>query len=583
MFRKKSIQVKLFVFLFFILTVFVSVITIFAWFVPRRELEVRTNQTMSESLEQIGKNVEVRVNSSKRYIYTMKNSKEFKENLKEFNEATDNTRRNELMLLLQRYIVNLSYKDENITSLFLYGRDRTVFAYGGVTCGLNELKEEPWYQKTMAMKGNIYTGGGYKNPIVNSNVDKVFVVGGALYSSDIYSEMTESHDDHELLGSVFVIMDNERFEDIYKTMGSEYSGNITILDSADNLVSGVASGFDVSKLNRQNEKNNHGIMHTEINGEKSIVFYYITPGENFKIISTVPESVYFSDINSLSGSLILAAFIFYVFMLIIAYKITKQIASPIKMLYIAIKGMRGDNSADDNEVEGIAKEVENMQGQIKDFVDSELRLEREKNQYELKSLQYQINPHFFNNILSSIRFKVMKNNDTESAKMLETLANFMRRSITKTGTFVTVREELNLVSDMVYLYGMQYGCELNVEYRVNPEQKKIKIPNMILQPLIENSLIHGISSNPESAFIIIECYDDDETVLFRVSDNGVGISGEKLAELKADLSKDGEKKHIGMYNVKQRLLLHYGERASMDFGGDKGGFWASLKLPKTTQ
>ncbi|GEM_PF-3967127 len=581
MFRKKSIQVKLFIFLFFILTTFVSAITIFAWVVPRHMLEVRTNQTVSESLEQIGKNVVVRVNSSKRYIYTMKNSKEFKENLKEFNETTDNIRRNELMLLLQRYIVNLSYKDENITSLFLYGRDKTVYVYGGVTRGLNELKDESWYQKTMEMNGNIYTGGGYKNPIVNSNVDKAFVVGGALYSSDIYSEMTVLKEDRELLGSVFVIMDNERFADIYKTMDSEYSGNITILDSADHLVSGEPLGFDIIELKRQKEKNNHGIMRTEVNGEKSLVFYYITPGEDFKIISTVPESIYFSDINSLSGSLILATFIFYIFMLGIAYKITKQIASPIKMLYIAIKGMRGGNPADDNEVEEIAKEVRNMQEQIKDFVDSELRLERERNQYELKSLQYQINPHFFNNILSSIRFKVMKNNDAESAKMLETLANFMRRSITKTGTFVTIREELNLVSDMVYLYGVQYGCALNVEYRVTPEQKKIKIPNMILQPFIENSMIHGINSNPESAVIVIECKDDEESVSFRVADNGAGISRDKLAELKLHMREGGEKNHIGMYNVKQRLLLHYGEKAFMDFGGDERGFWVSLRLPKT--
>lgn len=581
MLNKKSIQVKLLIFLFFILTVFVAVIEVFVWFVPRHDLSVRTNQAISDSLEQIGKNVEVRVNSSKRYIYTMKNSKEFKENLHEFNTTTDTVRRNELMLLLQRYIVNLSYKDENITSLFLYGRDRTVYAYGGVTTGLNALKTEPWYIRTMEMKGNIYTGGGYKNPIINSNVDKVFVVGGALYTSDIYPEMTAVNEDRELLGSVFVIMDNERFSDIYKTMDSEYSGNITILDNEDNLVSGEPLGFDIAELNRHHEQNDSGIMNTTVNGDKSLVFYYITPGESFKIISTVPEKIYFADINSLSGSLILAAFVFYIFMLIIAYKITKQITSPIKMLYIAIKGMRGDGKVDDNEIEGIAKEVSNMQSQIKDFVDSELRLEREKNQYELKSLQYQINPHFFNNVLSSIRFKVMKNNDIESAKMLETLANFMRRSIKKTGTFVTVREELNLVSDMVYLYSMQYECELKVEYRVNSDQKKIKIPNMILQPLIENSMIHGISADPENAEIIIECSDDDTTVSFKISDNGAGISEEELEKLKKDIDGDAEKSHIGMYNVKQRLILHYGDKAFMDFGGDEGGFWVLITIPKT--
>lgn len=583
MIRKKSIQVKLLVFLFFILTVFVAAISIFAWVVPRRELEMRTNQTMSDSLEQIGKNVEVRVNSSKRYIYTMKNSREFKENLREFNTTSDNIRRNEIMLQLQRYIVNLSYKDENITSLFLYGYDRAVYAYGGVTRGLNELKSEPWYLKTMEMDGNIYSGGGYKNPIANSSVDKIFVVGSVLYSSDIYSEFTETQEGHEVLGSVFVIMDNERFSDIYKTMDGEYSGNITILDSENNIVSGEAPGFDIKELKNTKEKKNHGTLRTEVNGEKSLVFYYITPGENFKIISTVPESIYFSDINSLSGSLIIIAFIFYIFMLLIAYKITKQITSPIKMLYIAIKEMRGEGAAYDNEVEEIAREVHNMQDQIKDFVDSELRLEREKNQYELKALQYQINPHFFNNILSSIRFKVMKNNDTESAKMLETLANFMRRSITKTGTFVTVREELNLIGDMVYLYGVQYGCEINMEYRITPEQKKIKIPNMILQPLIENAMIHGISSNPESSVTIVECSDDNETVSFKISDNGVGISAEKLEELKSDMDSGSAESHIGMYNVKQRLLLHYGESSRMDFGGDETGFWVFLSFPKTTQ
>lgn len=582
MLHKKSIQLKLFIFLVFILTVFVTAVAIFAWIAPRRELETRINQTMSESLEQIGKNVEVRVNSSKRYLYSMKNSKEFKETLRAFNQETDNIKRNELMLQLQRYILNLSYKDENVTALFLYGRDRSVYAYGGVTRGMNELKTEPWYGQTMELNGNIYTGGGYRNPIANSNVDKVFIVGAALYDSDIYSEMTEREPERELLGSAFIVMDNERFRDIYKKIDGENLGNITILDGADNLVSGEPLGFSMAELDEKRGENSGGIMYTRIEGEKHIVFYYVTPGEQFKIISTVPENAYFSDINSLSGSLILAAVIFYIFMLLIAYKITKQIASPIKMLYIAIKGMQDGGVTEADEVEGIAKEVSNMQAQIKEFMDSELRLEREKNQYELKSLQYQINPHFFNNILSSIRFKVMKNHDLESAKMIETLSNFMRRSITKTGTFVTIREELNLADDMVYLYGMQYGCELHVEYRVTRDQKKLKIPNMILQPLIENSMIHGISAAPENAHVVIECTDDEETVSFRIWDNGAGISQERLASLREDLESGEERNHIGMYNVKQRLQLYYGNRAEMDFGGDENGFWVFMKLPKTT-
>lgn len=576
MLGNKGVRFRLFVIVSMILTVFVAVIILFAWFMPRYELRTRTNTAVINTLEQIGKNANVCINSNRRYIYAMKNSKDFKEHLLAFDSEQDYVARNELVLWMQRYLLNLSYKDENISALWLYGKDRMIYSLGGVSAAPNELFQEEWYQKTMDLQGGIFAQGGYKNPIINSSVDKAFIIGNAIYMSDTYSELTVPEEEAEWLGSVFIIMDNSKFHQIYDEMQSDSLGTITILDGKNRVISGECPpGLEEIDFSSYADKT-QGVASEMLGGEKSLIFYYTVPGGDLRIVNTVTEKEYFSDTSSLSRILILVTLLFYVIMLLVTVRLTKQIAAPIQMLYAAIRGVRGEKDGK-NEIEGIAKEVEVMQRQLKSFVDTEVELEREKNQLELRALQYQINPHFLNNILSSIRFKVLKNNDLESAKVLETLAKFMRRTITKAGSMVTLREEINNIRDMAYIYSVQYECELQVVYQITEEQKKIKIPNMILQPLAENAFVHGAGANPQDTVIVLSCEQTEEETILSVSDNGVGIRPEQKEELIQSL-EGINKTHVGLYNVKQRLKLHYGEKSSFYVDGDENGFCVKIVL-----
>ncbi|MDO4489673.1 MAG: histidine kinase [Lachnospiraceae bacterium] len=188
------------------------------------------------------------------------------------------------------------------------------------------------------------------------------------------------------------------------------------------------------------------------------------------------------------------------------------------------------------------------------------------------ALQAQINPHFLYNILDTIRGQALIDDADEVAKMVENLSTFFRYSISRTHSSVTLRDELENVNNYMriqqYRFQDRFSLEIYMDKK-DQELPELPVPRLILQPIVENAIVHGLKDKYRNGLITIEVQHEDDLII-TVSDNGRGMNEEELEKLKKRIHNPGEEqqgysgskqKHggIALTNVNERIRLMYGE------------------------
>lgn len=216
---------------------------------------------------------------------------------------------------------------------------------------------------------------------------------------------------------------------------------------------------------------------------------------------------------------------------------------------------------------------------------NEKELINEQQVMEFKMLASQINPHFLYNTLETIRMKAFTVGDTEVATAIKLLGKSMRYVLENTGTsFTTLNEELEHVR--VYLniqnlrFGDKFSSEFHIEDGINPD--KLIILPLLLQPIVENALLHGLEEKEADGKIVIALYQKEELLFIDVNDNGCGMEKEELEQLRKDIEvKDmSRSKSIGLYNINQRMKLNYGEEYGLQISSIPAqGTTIRLRIP----
>lgn len=192
-------------------------------------------------------------------------------------------------------------------------------------------------------------------------------------------------------------------------------------------------------------------------------------------------------------------------------------------------------------------------------------------QAELTALQSQINPHFLYNTLESVRGQALIDGNSEIAKMMEALSAFFRYSISRKGSLVTLRDELANIENYMMIQRYRFNNRFSMEIFIDEEDEKAydcKIPRLIIQPVVENAVFHGLEESLEGGVVSIEVIVTEENMIITVSDNGKGMDGGTLKELNERIhsqvfnlaSKEQQTNTgIGLLNIHKRIRLLFGE------------------------
>lgn len=305
------------------------------------------------------------------------------------------------------------------------------------------------------------------------------------------------------------------------------------------------------------------------------------------ILLSVTRGEILKELNQMQVFLILILVLFLALSLIPAKLIAGTVYRPLKKLTAAMEEVsQGElevraEVVSRDEIGKLSNTFNHMLDQIEELIQQLLKEENQKKDAELEALQYQITPHFMYNTLNSIKFAALVKGEKELGGLIGDFVELLQTTISKKGTMITVADELHILECYLRLQSFRCGGTIQVEYEVEKEAESCLLPRLLLQPLVENAILHGIDLKKEDGRILIRAGIKDGLLRIDVSDNGRGMTGEQIDTL---LNSKGKKTSglsaIGIPNIRDRLHLYYGEQGAITYQSSDGGTTATVSLPE---
>ncbi|SET79718.1 sensor histidine kinase [Lacrimispora sphenoides] len=288
----------------------------------------------------------------------------------------------------------------------------------------------------------------------------------------------------------------------------------------------------------------------------------------WKIIGVTPKNVV--SLNSIKTRLFivfLITLILFILALINSY-ISSRITNPIKDLEKSVGILEEGNLqaaisiGGSYEIQHLGNSIKNMAKQIRVLMDDIVAEHEAKRKQEFDTLQSQINPHFLYNTLDIIVWMIENEQKAEAVKAVTALARFFRISLSKGKSIITVRDELEHVRNYLMIQHMRFKNKFSYEIDASEECMELSCLKLVLQPLVENAIYHGMEFMDGDGEIILKVWKEGNDLFFMVKDNGLGMTEDQVAGLFSDQVHVTSKKGsgIGVKNVNERIKLYFGEK-----------------------
>ena len=304
----------------------------------------------------------------------------------------------------------------------------------------------------------------------------------------------------------------------------------------------------------------------------------------WSIIEEIPSNVIKQPIKQITEKFILTLTLVIVGSFIIIYKLSIWITKPVINMKNTMKQVMDGNlnlkiEVDRNdEIGSLEESFNNMIKWLEESIEEIKEQEKQKRIAELSFLQAQINPHFLYNTLSGVRFLVSMNKNEEAEEMIFKFTKLLRNILPKASELISLNEEIEIVIDYIELQKIRYPNLFKVDIFIQESIKSIKVPALILQPVVENAIFYSIDNEGKKGKIRIIGYSEEEKIIIEVIDNGKGMSNRQIN----DVFKNKEAMNrVGLINVHERIQLNYGKMYGIEIISEKGkGTRIRYILPK---
>lgn len=335
---------------------------------------------------------------------------------------------------------------------------------------------------------------------------------------------------------------------------------------------------DRDKIGSKSPYYSDGFENREVryNGDRYLLNSTYSELSGWHIVSMASSEELEAELNYLTDITIFLIILVLGIIILLTLYLSNSLSTPIRKLQ-ALTHRASDNDLSVNididgedEIAELGKSFNKMIQRINKLLEENVREQKLLRKLELESLDNQIKPHFIYNTLDLI-IGLLENKDFDRAThMVEALGKFFRLSLSHGNEMVLIRNEIKHVKNYLFIQQFRHGDEY--EYIIDIEDHSMMdkhIPRLILQPIVENSIYHGIMPlDNRKGLIIIKGYAEDKSFYFKVVDNGIGIEAEKIKEinqiLKGEIEIEAKKKYFGLRNVNQRLKLMYGGESGVE-------------------
>ena len=432
----------------------------------------------------------------------------------------------------------------------------------------DKIFETEWLDEVMAQKGNYVIKAGTRDAF-RSNIGEM--VSFVRVINDINTQKP--------IGILAINLPSRFFEQAYEGLSGETS-HFALYDTSGSLIC-KDNESTFSSLNPENLLQNTR-EETDKLFYKSI-FTCDTLGDSHFILASRLEVRILDGLPAkLLAALIIGAFILLAFMWLINTYIAKNVIYPIQRLVDSMTEVqngwlhRVSMNVSDDEIGLLKNSYNAMLIEINQLIEELLQKEKTLRMAELDALQEQMKPHFLYNTLDMIRYMALENRTDEVYNMLETLGNFYRRFLSKGSTDLSLGEEIEIVKSYLTLQRTRFEDIFTDEYEIEEGLSSIRVPRLILQPLVENSIYHGIRPKGEHGVIRVTVKRQEDFLFLSIYDNGIGMS----AHQRELLFSGKDSRSFGFQGTIERIRYYYKTEDVFEIHSTEGEYCEIiLKLP----
>jgi two-component system sensor histidine kinase YesM len=447
----------------------------------------------------------------------------------------------------------------------------------------SEIKQ-PWF--TDLEKHGLFSGFTMPH-VVELRGSKASVIS---YVTHFNSSKTPQ----KVIGTLIININQSYFDEVLDIGSQEYDAFVWLLNDERPI-------YEKGLANQKSEIRYLLTSYSEqITSAKSGDVINISNG--YCIVDTLPDYngrlVSFTSGESIYGRtnyiiyFIIAFIILNIALILVTYlPIIGNIINPVAKLSKAMREVSHGNldvemkifSGD--ELEQMCDSFNIMVGELKKYINELMKSENEKRKIEHGLLLSQINPHFIYNTLNSVIYIARKNKNYDIVNIVDSFIRILQDAVRigEDGMYATVGQEIDVVKHYLVIQSYRYPNRFIVNYRIDERLNNYMIPRTIIQPLVENAIIHGVLENDDNGIILVHIYGDEKYIYISVHDNGAGMSEERIRQLTTDsniLDSGTSMRRVGISNIRDRLKFLYGARADLQIESKPGcGTSIIIKIP----
>lgn len=576
--RNIKIQQRLILILIMLSVVPLVITSIFSYNQSSSAIRSKTSTYSSQVMNQVGVNIERELNRLENDSIEI-----------EFSSLTQNVLTNiKNMSAWEIEIVQLTMKENlvkkfsflhDVSDVLLYTNDRRrIVAYGDRSFKLNLKKEFlDTYLKELEEKEGTPVWKS-SNIDVEERLVKFATSAEQMNKSDciLLGRAVLSLETREIIGTLLIRTNDRYFSNIYRNIDMGKNADIFVVDSDGIVVSSRNTKIPVAKqykdqmlikelLNRTGSQDK--TFNMSIDDKKYMIAFSYLKDADWFVVSTIPYSYLNAEVKGILTNIMLLVIGCSVLAVLLSYIFTLTLSKPLKRLINTMNEVKRGNlsvSIIDNSTDEIGEVVGNfntMLNEIKNLMESVKLNEKQKREAEIKILQAQINPHFLSNTLNTVKWLAGAQKAHNIEALVSSLIKLLHVSMGKGDDFITMGEEVEYIKSYINIQEYRYYDKFRVVFEIEEDILDYKVLRFLIQPVVENAIIHGIGPMTEQGLISIKGFKYNDVLKIRVTDNGEGIPRERLCKILTvdDYENKSKFSGIGINNVNERIQINFGD------------------------
>lgn len=473
----------------------------------------------------------------------------------------------------QTYTHTICSINPEILNISLFSLNNNV-VFSDSSASLNEYSNyriTDWFLRPLS-----YTQNAIISPPHVQNIIKYEYFWSTSISKSIIDPSTD-----KVLGVIVVDLNYSVINDIINTIDFREGGYMYLTDSTNNIIYHPLQKLLYSGIKTEYTFNVPYDDVFEV-GTTSYISHNSNV-TNWNYIGVIDEAGISTEKSNIILMHLLIGFASITLALFFSHKLSKFIIRPIVALESDIKKVsEGDFSIRssvnvENEIGSLSKSFNKMTFDIQNLMTTLIENQEKLRESEIKTLQAQINPHFLYNTLESIIWLSASNKNEDVVEITSAFSKLLRSSIGKGNRFIPLKEELNNIKSYLRIQRVRYGSVLSFDICCDESLYEISVPSLILQPIVENALYHGIKPSGNDGFIDIKCAIINDYLEISIIDDGVGADLDAINTL---INSNDCSSHIGVKNVHDRIKLLFGDDGSLSyFSQNNSGTTAIIRIP----